>query len=505
MPNNIFSRGCRSARWVVSILLGLLPLAPLQAEPLPDLVLQASLNYADHQTYRRVGFDVPPGVARITIEASYTGSEERTVVDFGLIDSEDQLVGWSGGNKRLFTVSAVDASPSYSPRPIRSGRWNVLLGIPNIRPASISELTLKVFFSRSLDISQEPAALRAPLKAGAGWYRGDLHTHTGHSDGSCPSLSLRKLVPCPVFKTADMAAQRKLDFVVITDHNASSHANAIRELQPYYDHLLLIPGRELTSFVGHATIIGTVKELDFKPHSPEQGWDAALAALDASSFVSINHPVRPSGEFCMGCGWRGPLPNPHLQGIEVVNGDDLGTPYSGLPFWQQALDEGHRLTAVAGSDNHQPDQDAANWGALGRPATVVFASELSQIAVIDALRKGHAFIDMSKALVTSAAPKIIELWAEVNGAQGMMGDLLTAKAGQPILLKVKVQNAQGLHLHLHASPSLKLPAEIGAVTGAEAAYELKAAAPTGKSWVFVEVRDAFGKLVMMSNPLYFQP
>jgi hypothetical protein len=356
-----------------------------------------------------------------------------------------------------------------------------------------------------LDISQEPAALRATIKAGPGWYRGDLHTHTGHSDGSCPSLSQRKRVPCPVFKTADMAVQRKLDFVVITDHNASSHANAIRELQPYYDNLLLIPGRELTSFFGHATIIGTVKDLDFKPQSQEQGWDAALATLDASSFVSINHPVRPSGEFCMGCSWQGKLPNPHIQGIEVVNGDDLGTRYSGLPFWQQALDEGNRLTAVGGSDNHQADQDFASWGALGRPATVVFASELSEIAVIDALRKGHVFIDMTKEVVPSAAPKIIELWAEVAGAQGMMGDLLMAKVGQSIKLKVKIQNAQGLHLHLHASPSLKLPPEVGPVTGTEAAYELNADAPIGKSWVFVEVRDASGKLVLMSNPIYFQP
>jgi hypothetical protein len=136
---------------------------------------------------------------------------------------------------------------------------------------------------------------------------------------------------------------------------------------------------------------------------------------------------------------------------------------------------------------------------------VVFASELSEIAVIDALRKGHAFIDMTKELVPSTAPKIIELWAEVAGAQGMMGDLLMAKVGQSIKLKVKIQNAQGLHLHLHASPSLKLPPEVGPVTGTEAAYELNADAPIGKSWVFVEVRDASGKLVLMSNPIYFQP
>jgi len=35
--------------------------------------------------------------------------------------------------------------------------------------------------------------------------------------------------------------RRGLDFIAITDHNATSQYNPMRELQPYFDKLLLIP------------------------------------------------------------------------------------------------------------------------------------------------------------------------------------------------------------------------------------------------------------------------
>src|SRR5947207_12421203 len=95
----------------------------------PDLVLRSQFSGADHQTYREVPFEVPDGVTRVTVEFSYTGREDRTVLDVGLWDAE-RFRGWSGGNKSSFTVSATDATPSYLPGPVRPGRWRLLIGVP---------------------------------------------------------------------------------------------------------------------------------------------------------------------------------------------------------------------------------------------------------------------------------------------------------------------------------------------------------------------------------------
>ncbi len=281
----------------------LIPLvASAQIPSAPDAVLKGTLTGADHQTWRLVPFRVPDGTTRITVDFDYTTRDQRTTIDLGLLGPDgfqgpDGFRGWSGGNKRTFTISASDATPSYLPGPIHAGEWNLLLGIPNIRRDTRAEFTATVHF--------EGAETKPVLRAGPGWYRGDLHMHTAHSDGSCLSRKQQQRVPCPLFLTAQAASSRGLDFIAITDHNTISHAEPIRELQPYFDDLLMIPGREITTFQGHANLFGSVASIDFRLGSTDvPDWSALLASIERSGGVlSINHPVRPSGEQCMGCGW----------------------------------------------------------------------------------------------------------------------------------------------------------------------------------------------------------
>jgi predicted metal-dependent phosphoesterase TrpH len=100
------------------------------------------------------------------------------------------------------------------------------------------------------------------------------------------------------------AGERGLDFIAITDHNTTSHADAMRELQPYFDNLLLLPGREVTTFHGHANLFGSVAPLDFRAGSGDvPDWNQLLRNVERTGgIISINHPIRPSGEQCMGCG-----------------------------------------------------------------------------------------------------------------------------------------------------------------------------------------------------------
>ena len=113
------------------------------------------------------------------------------------------------------------------------------------------------------------------------------------------------MVPCPLFFTVDAAARRGLDFIAITDHNASSQYDEMRELQPYFDKLLLIPGREITTFQGHINFLGSTDYIDFRldgKNVPDVNTLLESAAR-VGAITSINHPLSPSGEICLGCGW----------------------------------------------------------------------------------------------------------------------------------------------------------------------------------------------------------
>lgn len=470
------------------------------AQAAPDLVLRGVLTGADHQTYRTVPFTVPPGVARITVEFDYTGKEERSVIDLGLLGPDGALAGWSGGNKRVFTVSSTDATPSYHPMPTVPGQWALLLGIPNMRAAARAEYTAQVTFSRGLAIADEPELLRAPLRSGPAWYRGDLHSHTGHSDGSCASSSGGK-VPCPLFLTAQAASARKLDFIAVTEHNGTTHAHGIRELQPYFDRLLLIPGRELTSFHGHANFFGSVAPLDFRiGPGAQRDWNSVLAGAAAlGGLVSINHPVRPSGENCMGCGWEQDSDMKLVQAIEAVNGRDADSPWSGIPFWEKQLARGYRITAIGGSDNHNASLHGA--AGVGSPTTVVYARELSQPALLEAIRAGHVFID-----IEGSTHRALELHAQAGAGQArveaMMGGALAAPAGAAVEFSVRVAGAQGGRIDIimdgAATPLL-------AQRGIDADDARRAFSWTsdGKPhWLRADVRDAAGKLILLGNPVY---
>ena len=93
--------------------------------------------------------NAPGWVARGARAAAAAGD----AIDLGLLGPggfrNNAFRGWSGGNKNRFTVSATDATPSYVVGPIAPGRWNLLLGIPNIREKAHSEYTAKVYFSRN--------------------------------------------------------------------------------------------------------------------------------------------------------------------------------------------------------------------------------------------------------------------------------------------------------------------------------------------------------------------
>lgn len=484
-------------RIVLGALLSLLPLCFSAAaqSTRPDLVLEGKVGGVQNKTYFEVPFDVPEGVHRISVDFSYTGRENKTTLDLGIADPY-RFRGNSGGNKSHFTVSETDATPSYLPGEIPAGKWKLLISVPNIRPTEEAQYRAEVRFNAILE---DRSFASAPLVEGKRWYRGDLHMHTAHSDGNCASQS-GKRIPCPLFLTAQAAASGGLDFIAITDHNTESHYEAMRELQPYFDRLLLIPGREITTFWGHFNIFGVTDYIDYR--SVAQGArtvnDILRDVRARGGIASVNHADAPGGEVCMGCAWEPPTPVDMslFTGVETVNGGNLIS----ADFWDRQLAKGLQLTAIGGSDNHNALSPAGALNAIGRPTTVVEAGELSVPAILDGMRRGRVFIDL-----TASRDKMIDMEArdETDVEKWtLMGDALKAGSGHAVSFRVLLASCPHSQVHLlldgHETSGL---APMSAVGGNET-LTFRWSSDGGYHWLRCEVRDADGNLLLISNPLY---
>lgn len=469
------------------------------AGPAPSLVLHGTVSGKQNNTYIEAPFQVSPGTERVTLTFSYTGRDKRTTLDLGMLDPQG-LRCWSGGNKSTLTISATDATPSCFAGPVTPGTWKVLIGVPNIRANVKASYTANLFFTRSGLVEDQPMVLRKPIRSGAAWYRGDLHMHTAHSDGSCQSQMGAK-VPCPVFVIANAAIRRELDFIAITDHNITTQNEAMRELQPYFDGLLMIPGREVTTFHGHANLFGTVDPLDFRLGSREVPDINTLLrqANQLGGVLSINHPNSPTGEACMGCGWN---PSPEadfslVQAIEAVNSGSEEGPYAGLSFWEKELNRGFRLTGIAGSDNHTAKQGLDEVGSIGSPTTVVYASELSTPAILKAIRAGHVFVDL-----TASKDRLLEVSARSGGAKASMGDTLAAGQGAEVEIAVRGVGVDGAKVVLLEDGQPLTGTTDTVIHGADRTISAHWTSDGKQHWFRADVHGPDDKLWLLGNPIY---
>lgn len=472
---------------------------PVPPATKPDLILQGQVHGTQNHTYVEVPFRVPEGVRRVTLTFTYTGRDQHTALDLGLLDPQE-LRCWSGGNKSLLTVGLSDATPSCLPGPIPAGQWNVLIGVPNIRAAVTARYTAQIYFTRTGLVAADPSVLREPLRKGPGWYRGDLHMHTANSDGQCPSQT-GKMVPCPVFFTVDAAARRGLDFIAITDHNATSQYDAMRELQPYFDKLLLIPGREITTFQGHLNLLGTTQYLDFRLGSPSiPNMNVLLRnARQLGALVSINHPAAPSGEICMGCGWTpsAPVDMHLLAAVEAVNGGTEDPAFSGIPFWEHQLSLGYRLTAIGGSDNHRPMIPLDKPGSVGWPTTVVYANQLSTPAILEGIRSGRVFIDLN-----GSRNRLLDLHARTAEGESAMGATARARSGDLVRIRVDVSGCQSAMAHLIVDGKESPSSAPQLINSSEDTLQFRWTSDGARHWILAEIRDSSGRLLLLGNPIY---
>jgi hypothetical protein len=272
----------------------------------------------------------------------------------------------------------------------------------------------------------------------------------------------------------------------------------MRELQPYFDRVLLIPGREMTTFHGHFNIFGVTQFVDYRVTPGGLDLNAVLRDVRSKGGIaSVNHAESPGGEACMGCRWEPPADADMnlFSTVEVINGGKIM--FSSAKFWDVQLRDGHRLAAVGGSDSHNATSPPGLPGSIGWPETAVEADELSVPAILNAIRAGRTFVDL-----TASHDKQIDFDADAGSGHARMGGTLHTSGEASVRVQVHSIACQGSSIHLlldGEETSAVAPISVDSATFDGTA---KLTIGAGRHWLRVEVRDASGTTQLVSSPLY---
>lgn len=399
------------------------------------LVLSGVLTADQTQTYPLLPFEVPPHAERIDVSYRYAGAigsdphlTGGNTVDIGIFDSRgasfmsEGFRGWSGSARSEFYLATTEATPGYMPGPLPAGTWNICLGAYKVADAGcVVEVTIVITEGDGQTVAEFPQRLplsnapRPDVRQADGWYRGELHCHTVHSDGDSD--------PADVVRRAEALG---LDFLAIMDHNVQSQQAALATVET---PLMLIPGTEVTTYRGHWNTWGAGPWIDFRVLTEADMQAAVDMALAAGYLISCNHPKPFGPEWAY----------PEVTGfhcIEVWNGPWPAANDVALAYWDDHLRAGARIVAVGGSDCHFHKRE--HPAKLANPTTFIHCPGTpSPAGLLVGLRAGHAFI--------SEAPDGPELILSAGGV--MMGDGIRPE-GTAAAFTVHIRRGQGKTLQI---------------------------------------------------------
>jgi hypothetical protein len=404
--------------------------------------------------YLYVPFELSEPASRLRVQYRYSAAIRASqhgggnVIDIGLFDPRGAdfpggagFRGWSGSDRREFTITPTAATPGYLPGPLPGGRYQVILGLYQIWNHGAD---YEVEIEADLGAPEVPPPAPTPAAQPArnppavdrsmSWLRGDLQCHSEHSDGADTLAQL----------TA-RARALKLDFLAVTDHNTVSHHPHLPALAD--DDLLLIPGQEVTTYYGHMNIWGANRWCDFRCRSKEEIAAVIDLAHASGGLCSINHPKTngPPWEYAF---------NLPVDAMEVWQGPWPARNEESLAFWHNLLGSGRQVPAVGSSDYHRPPVQATDFPRLGQPTTWVKAAGRSVPAVLDAIRAGRAFI--------SAVPEgpRLDLCAVAANARAEMGGELSLAPGTAAEVEAEIEGGGGWTLRLIADGEVAHEASI---------------------------------------------
>jgi hypothetical protein len=432
-----------------------------------------------------VPVEVPPGVGELAVRYGFDRPATPpgvpgNALDIGVFDErgvDAGFRGWSGGARDGFAISASGATPGYLPGPVNPGTWQLVLGPYTVAPRGLAwwaEVTLGKGPAGPAFVP-DPAPARTGGR-GRGWYRGDLHTHTVHSDGARTPAEL-----------AAAARAAGLDFVASTEHNTASaslgwggHAGP---------DLLMIDGQEVTTRDGHWLALGLAPGAvaDWRYRAADGALDRVLAELHGRGGLAVAaHPCHP----LPGCTWR--FGYRGMDAVEVWNGPWTPDDEAALARWDRLLATGRYLPAVGGSDAHGHEDR------VGHPRTVVLADGLDRRAVLGGLAAGRCWMAGSDAVD-------LGLEAAAAGRSAGIGGRLEVAPGQEVTVRLEVRGAAGGLAQLRTGAGPVLEARLA---GFDAKVVGWTTTPAATAWVRAEVRrppaapGTPGAMVALTNPVF---
>jgi len=347
------------------------------------LEFRGTLHPADKERsdFMLIPFEVPRGVKSILVEYGYKARNAgECEVDIGLFspgrvdfpaDSE-VFRGWSGTAKKKIVVGERYATPGYLAGGITPGTWNIVLGLYKV-PGCGCDYRVAVHMR---DYEEEVTRLErhtsSPRVAGPGWYRGDLHIHSVHSDGDAE-----------VWEIAEKAREKGLDFVALTDHNTVSHVGECLQLS---GPVKIFPGMEVTTYYGHMNLFGVRRWIDFRARTESDAARIIELANRYGYIASINHP-KPDYPWLLG-NWE------KVNVVEVWQTIwEYFNPVS-LRKYVELLSSGRDVVAIGGSDAHKIKREEG-IPRLGEPTTILYMNNLTEEEFLEAIRHGRAVITNS--------------------------------------------------------------------------------------------------------------
>lgn len=172
-------------------------------------------------------------------------------------------------------------------------------------------------------------------------------------------------------------------------------------------------------------------------------------------------------------------------------------PQSGIPFWQDKLNRGFRLTGVGGSDNHNASAEPGANSAIGHPTTVVYAENLSERAILEGVRAGHVFVDLE-----GTPNRLLEWTAQAAGKSYVMGDEIAAPAGETIHFTLKLSAVEAAHPEVILDGAATSLVSEAPISHEKEQRDFDYVSDGKRHWLRVNVRAQDGRLLLLGNPIY---
>ncbi|MGL5191707.1 MAG: CehA/McbA family metallohydrolase [Cetobacterium sp.] len=322
-------------------------------------------------------FEIPEGTNRISLNLT-KGAFKDVIIS--LEDSEGRtrvLTSFKTFKKKYYLTTHWESTSNCCiPGDIPAGEWKIKL----LKPYLVdSEFELEIIVENGNLIKKEnmkKISLKEHYPDIKEWYAGELHNHTNISDGRMALKELKKEI-----------LDKGIDFLFPTEHNS------VLTKYPDLDKPV-IPSTELTlDDLGHFNLFGLRQLIDYynfveENETREESLKKIFCEVKRQGgFVSLNHPFHNSSKMCLGLFYNIDLKD--LDFIEVINSptsEDRNAYYDKKAL--EALDmlwcDGHKIFAVAGSDNHGLT--------LGDPLNYIRLDKYSTENILENLKKGRTYI-----------------------------------------------------------------------------------------------------------------